>query len=94
MSHPDDIDMVDRMIAAYRRLPTDDGVVVHERAYSVWEAHRSELTAIDLTALEDTGQQAIEHEGVPHEYPPDEGDNLAFMGFLAILAESLMADQA
>lgn len=94
MSLPDDIDIVDRMIAAYRRLPTDDGLVVHERAHGVWEAHRSELTAIDLEALEDTGPLAIEHEGVPREYPPDEGDNLAFRGFLAILVESLMADRA
>ena len=86
-------DIVDLMIKAYREQSLE-GLERHELARHIWNQYRPRLTDIDIGALEATGQEAVENEGVPEQYPPEADDNLAFLGFMAILAENLMADNA
>lgn len=93
--------IIDDMIADYRERPrvdTDDAQELAEwsirQARAVGIKFRPMLDEIDIKALEAEGRAAIQDRGAPAAYPPDEGENLAFLAWLAILGEDLPSEDA
>ena len=94
-------EIIDDMIADYRERPHVDIDDDQERAEwsirqarAVWIKFRPMLDEIDIKALEAEGRTAIQERGAPAAYPPDEGENLAFLAWLSILDEDLPSDDA
>ena len=93
--------IIDDMIADYRERPRVDIDDDQERAEwsirqarSVWIKFRPMMDESDIKALEAEGRAAIQHGAAPAAYPPDEGENLAFLAWLAILGDDLGSDDA
>jgi hypothetical protein len=81
--------VVDLMLAALRReraAQPDKPLTVLVR--DVWDSHRARVDPIATAALRGTGQAVLDREGT------SEGDDLAFLGFLAIARERPRADHA
>ena len=85
-------DVVDVMVGRVRRERTQ-AEPLHVTARRVWQS-----TSVDdasRQAMEAVGEQAIaDAGGWPEGYPPSEGDNLAYVGFLTMVGERLIADDA
>jgi hypothetical protein len=84
-------DIVDIMVGRIRaeRVPMEPW---HVAARRVWNT--SAIDDVSREAFEEVGRAAIENEGTPAEYPPEQGDNLGFLGFLSISAERISVDDA
>ena len=86
------LDPVDLLIAQLRsersaREP------LHVTGRLIWDRNRGRLDPDTLVALRKTGEAAVNAEGEPVEYPSHDADNLAFLGFMAIAAEQLIAEE-
>jgi hypothetical protein len=89
---PSDL-LIERMFADYRRRPAL-GLSRLERARAVWDRFSPALDEREIRDLESTGRRAVRKGHLPAIYAIAEGEGVAFLGFLLLLADSLALDDA
>lgn len=85
--------LIERMFADYRRRPAL-GLTRLQRARAVWDRFSPALDEGEIRDLESIGRRAVRNGSVPAIYAVAEGEGVAFLGFLVLLADNLALDDA